>query len=72
MNNVLMNVFQSVYMWQHFDNINEIVDKIRILLGYQGRAIGIVIITRNKSPFFFLILKRHLLCAWLIEILTLY
>lgn len=31
MNNVLMNVFQSVYIWEHFDNINEIVDKtIRI------------------------------------------
>lgn len=31
MNNVLMNVFQSVYIWKHFDNINEIVDKtIRI------------------------------------------
>lgn len=31
MNNVLMNVFQSVYIWEYFDNISEIVDKtIRI------------------------------------------
>lgn len=27
MNNVLMNVFQFVYIWEYFDNISEIVDK---------------------------------------------
>lgn len=48
MNNVLTNVFQSVYICQYFDNISEIVDKtIRI-----PRLSYIVIITRSKGPFF--------------------